>query len=95
MAYQFKLPDIGEGVAEAEIVKWLVAVGDTVAEDQPLVEVLTDKATVEIPSPRAGRVASLGGAEGDADVTVVLGKDTPPTSGGGTTGSSTTSTTIG
>ena len=64
MAYQFKLPDIGEGVAEAEIVKWLVAVGDTVAEDQPLVEVLTDKATVEIPSPRAGRVASLGGAEG-------------------------------
>jgi pyruvate dehydrogenase E2 component (dihydrolipoamide acetyltransferase) len=64
LAYQFKLPDIGEGVAEAEIVKWLVAVGDTVAEDQPLVEVLTDKATVEIPSPRAGRVASLGGAEG-------------------------------
>lgn len=64
MAYQFKLPDIGEGVAEAEIVKWLVAVGDTVAEDQPLVEVLTDKATVEIPSPRAGRIASLGGAEG-------------------------------
>ena len=64
MAFTFKLPDIGEGVAEAEIVKWLVAVGDTVAEDQPLVEVLTDKATVEIPSPRAGRVASLGGAEG-------------------------------
>ncbi len=64
MAYQFKLPDIGEGVAEAEIVKWLVAAGDTVAEDQPLVEVLTDKATVEIPSPRAGRIASLGGAEG-------------------------------
>ena len=64
MAYQFKLPDIGEGVAEAEIVKWLVQVGDTVAEDQPLVEVLTDKATVEIPSPRAGRVSSLGGAEG-------------------------------
>ena len=64
MAFQFKLPDIGEGVAEAEIVKWLVQPGDTVAEDQPLVEVLTDKATVEIPSPRAGRVASLGGAEG-------------------------------
>jgi len=64
VAYQFKLPDIGEGVAEAEIVKWLVQVGDTVTEDQPLVEVLTDKATVEIPSPRAGRVSSLGGAEG-------------------------------
>jgi pyruvate dehydrogenase E2 component (dihydrolipoamide acetyltransferase) len=64
VAFQFKLPDIGEGVAEAEIVKWLVAVGDTVKEDQPLVEVLTDKATVEIPSPRAGRIALLGGAEG-------------------------------
>jgi pyruvate dehydrogenase E2 component (dihydrolipoamide acetyltransferase) len=64
VAYEFKLPDIGEGVAEAEIVKWLVAVGDQVKEDQPLVEVLTDKATVEIPSPRAGRVARLGGAEG-------------------------------
>ncbi|MEP7029162.1 MAG: dihydrolipoamide acetyltransferase family protein [Candidatus Eisenbacteria bacterium] len=64
MAYTFKLPDIGEGVAEAEIVKWLVAVGDTVVEDQPLVEVLTDKASVEIPSPRAGKVSQLGGAEG-------------------------------
>jgi pyruvate dehydrogenase E2 component (dihydrolipoamide acetyltransferase) len=64
LAYQFKLPDIGEGVAEAEIVKWLVAVGDPVKEDQPLVEVLTDKASVEIPSPRAGRVVRLGGAEG-------------------------------
>jgi pyruvate dehydrogenase E2 component (dihydrolipoamide acetyltransferase) len=64
VAFTFKLPDIGEGVAEAEIVKWLVAVGDTVAEDQPLVEVLTDKATVEIPSPRAGVVTQLGGAEG-------------------------------
>ena len=64
MAFTFKLPDIGEGVAEAEIVKWLVAVGDTVAEDQPLVEVLTDKATVEIPSPRAGVVSRLGGEEG-------------------------------
>jgi pyruvate dehydrogenase E2 component (dihydrolipoamide acetyltransferase) len=64
VAFTFKLPDIGEGVAEAEIVKWLVAVGDTVAEDQPLVEVLTDKATVEIPSPRAGVITQLGGAEG-------------------------------
>ena len=64
MAFVFKLPDIGEGVAEAEIVKWLVAVGDKVTEDQPLVEVLTDKASVEIPSPRAGVVARLGGAEG-------------------------------
>jgi pyruvate dehydrogenase E2 component (dihydrolipoamide acetyltransferase) len=64
VAFEFKLPDIGEGVAEAEIVKWLVHEGDTVAEDQPLVEVLTDKATVEIPSPRAGTIARLGAAEG-------------------------------
>ncbi len=64
MAFEFKLPDIGEGVAEAEIVKWLVAQGDVVVEDQPLVEVLTDKATVEIPSPRAGTIALLGAAEG-------------------------------
>ncbi len=64
MAFEFKLPDIGEGVAEAEIVKWLVAAGDVVVEDQPLVEVLTDKATVEIPSPRAGTITSLGAAEG-------------------------------
>ncbi len=64
MVYEFKLPDIGEGVAEAEIVQWLVAEGDVVAEDQPLVEVLTDKATVEIPSPRAGTIAKLGAAQG-------------------------------
>ncbi len=64
MAFEFKLPDIGEGVAEAEIVKWMVAEGDVVVEDQPLVEVLTDKATVEIPSPRAGRIAKLGAVEG-------------------------------
>ena len=64
MAFTFKLPDIGEGIAEAEITKWLVAVGETVVEDQPLVEVLTDKATVEIPSPRAGLITRLGGVEG-------------------------------
>jgi pyruvate dehydrogenase E2 component (dihydrolipoamide acetyltransferase) len=64
VAFTFKLPDIGEGIAEAEITKWLVAVGETVVEDQPLVEVLTDKATVEIPSPRAGLITRLGGVEG-------------------------------
>jgi pyruvate dehydrogenase E2 component (dihydrolipoamide acetyltransferase) len=64
MAFEFKLPDIGEGVAEAEIVAWRVAQGDTVVEDQPLVEVLTDKATVEIPSPRAGVIVRLGAAQG-------------------------------
>lgn len=65
MAFEFKLPDLGEGVAEGEVVKWLVAEGDQVAEDQPLAEVMTDKATVEIPSPRAGRVVRLGAAEGE------------------------------
>jgi pyruvate dehydrogenase E2 component (dihydrolipoamide acetyltransferase) len=65
MSDEFKLPDIGEGLAEGEIVKWLVAVGDTVEEDQPLVEVMTDKATVEIPSPRAGTVVRITAAEGD------------------------------
>jgi pyruvate dehydrogenase E2 component (dihydrolipoamide acetyltransferase) len=54
--YDFKLPDIGEGVVEGEIVRWLVKEGDTIGADQPMVEVMTDKATVEIPSPRAGRV---------------------------------------
>jgi len=63
--FAFKLPDLGEGVAEGEVVRWLVREGDEVAEDQPLAEVLTDKATVEIPSPRAGRVLRLGAAEGE------------------------------
>ena len=53
MAYEFRLPDLGEGLTEAEIARWLVAEGDEVDEDQPLVEVQTDKTTVEIPSPRA------------------------------------------
>ena len=65
MAREFRLPDIGEGLTEAEIVRWLVAVGDQITADQPIVEVETDKAVVEIPSPYAGVVVSLGGAEGD------------------------------
>jgi pyruvate dehydrogenase E2 component (dihydrolipoamide acetyltransferase) len=65
MTFEFRLPDIGEGVVEGEIVSWKVAVGDVVAEDQPLVEVMTDKATVEIPSPTAGTVSSITGGEGD------------------------------
>jgi pyruvate dehydrogenase E2 component (dihydrolipoamide acetyltransferase) len=64
MSYTLELPDIGEGVVEAEIVKWFVAEGDQVAEDQPLVEVMTDKATVTIPSPRRGRVMRLFWKEG-------------------------------
>ena len=63
--YVFKLPDVGEGVAEAEIVNWHVKVGATVAEDDPLVDVMTDKATVEIPAPRAGRVLATTGSPGD------------------------------
>src|SRR5580693_1224669 len=62
--YEFKLPDIGEGVTEGEIVKWLIAPGDAVAEDQPIVEVMTDKATVIITSPKAGKVLETRGAEG-------------------------------
>ena len=59
-----KMPDIGEGIAEVELVAWHVQVGDTVAEDQTLADVMTDKATVEIPSPVAGKVMSLGGSVG-------------------------------
>src|SRR2546428_8977925 len=59
MARPFALPDLGEGLTEAEIVKVLVSEGDVLAEDAPLLEVETDKATVEIPSPFAGRVARI------------------------------------
>ena len=59
MSYEFRLPDIGEGVAEGEIVRWFVQEGETVQEDAPLVSVLTDKANVEIPSPRTGKVLKL------------------------------------
>jgi pyruvate dehydrogenase E2 component (dihydrolipoamide acetyltransferase) len=65
MTTTFCLPDIGEGVHEGEIVAWLVAEGDWVTEDQPLLEIMTDKVTAEIPSPVAGLVASLHGAVGD------------------------------
>ena len=62
--YEFKLPDIGEGVTEGEIVKWLIAPGDTVTEDQPIVEVMTDKATVVITAPHAGKVLETRGEAG-------------------------------
>jgi pyruvate dehydrogenase E2 component (dihydrolipoamide acetyltransferase) len=62
---EFRLPDLGEGVTEAEIDRWLVREGETIAEDDPLVEVITDKATAEIPSPFAGVVSRLHVAEGD------------------------------
>ncbi len=63
--FVFKLPDVGEGTAEVEIVKWHVAVGEAVQENAPLVDVMTDKATVEITAPVDGRIAALHGAEGD------------------------------
>ncbi|HEU0098111.1 MAG TPA: dihydrolipoamide acetyltransferase family protein [Allosphingosinicella sp.] len=63
--FEFKLPDIGEGIAEAEIVQWHVAVGDEVREDQQLADMMTDKATVEMESPVAGKVLELAGEVGD------------------------------
>src|SRR3546814_14370263 len=60
-----KMPDIGEGIAEVELVEWHVGPGDTVHEDQLMADVMTDKATVEVPSPVVGTVVSLGGQVGD------------------------------
>ncbi len=65
MPYEFKLPDIGEGVAEGEILKWFVKEGENVKEDQPLVEVMTDKVNVQIPSPRSGLVSRVLAKEGE------------------------------
>ena len=77
MAYEFKLPDLGEGLTEGEIARWLVQEGQEIAEDDPLVEVQTDKTTVEIPSPAAGKVASILVDEGNVvpvgTVLVVIG----------------------
>jgi pyruvate dehydrogenase E2 component (dihydrolipoamide acetyltransferase) len=79
MAYEFKLPDLGEGLTEGEIARWLVQEGQEIAEDDPLVEVQTDKTTVEIPSPAAGKVASILVEEGKVvpvgTVLVVIGED--------------------
>lgn len=63
--YEFKLPDLGEGVAEGEILKWYAGVGDTIEEDAPLVDIETDKAAVTIPSPKSGVIKSLAGDVGD------------------------------
>lgn len=64
MPFEFHLPDIGEGVVEGEIVAWKVKVGDKVKLDQPIVEIMTDKATVEIPSPRAGTILKINYTDG-------------------------------
>ena len=86
MAFEFRLPDLGEGLTEGEVARWLVAEGQEVAEDDPLVEIQTDKTTVEIPSPAAGLVSKILVAEGEVvavgTVLVVIGADgagpTPP-----------------
>jgi pyruvate dehydrogenase E2 component (dihydrolipoyllysine-residue acetyltransferase) len=79
MAYEFKLPDLGEGLTEGEVARWLVSEGQEVAEDDPLVEIQTDKTTVEIPSPAAGLVSRILVAEGEVvpvgTVLVVIGGD--------------------
>jgi pyruvate dehydrogenase E2 component (dihydrolipoamide acetyltransferase) len=79
MAYELKLPDLGEGLTEGEIARWLVAEGQEVAEDDPLVEIQTDKTTVEIPSPAAGKVTQILVEEGKVvpvgTVLVVIGGD--------------------
>ena len=79
MAYEFKLPDLGEGLTEGEIARWLVEEGQDIAEDAPLVEIATDKTTVEIPSPASGTVSQILVAEGEVvpvgTVLVVIGGD--------------------
>jgi pyruvate dehydrogenase E2 component (dihydrolipoamide acetyltransferase) len=79
MAYEFKLPDLGEGLTEGEVARWLVSEGQEIAEDDPLVEIQTDKATVEVPSPAAGRVARILVLEGQVvpvgTVLVVIGEE--------------------
>ena len=79
MAYEFKLPDLGEGLTEGEVARWLVSEGEEVAEDDPLVEIQTDKTTVEIPSPAAGKVTQILVEEGKVvavgTVLVVIGGD--------------------
>jgi len=86
VAYEFRLPDLGEGLTEGEIARWLVQEGQEIAEDDPLVEIATDKTTVEIPSPAGGVVSKILVAEGAVvpfgTVLVVIGADgTPPSTG--------------
>jgi len=81
VGYEFKLPDLGEGLTEGEIARWLVEEGQEIAEDAPLVEIATDKTTVEIPSPAGGTVSRILVAEGEVvpvgTVLVVIGGDPP------------------
>ena len=93
MAYQFKLPDIGEGIAEGEIQKWAVAEGDTIAEDDTLLEVQNDKSVEEIPSPVSGKILKILVGEGEvATVGQVLGEIDAPGVEGNDAPTSTTTT---
>jgi len=82
VAYEFKLPDLGEGLTEGEIARWLVREGQEIGEDDPLVEIATDKTTVEIPSPAAGTISRILVGEGEVvpvgTVLVVIGGDVAP-----------------
>lgn len=84
--YEFKLPDLGEGIHEGEILKWHVKTGDEIKEDDPLVDVETDKAALTIPSPRGGKIATVTGKVGDTvlvgDVITVIDDGTEPAAGG-------------
>lgn len=85
MLFEFKLPDVGEGIHEAEILRWLVAEGEAVSEDQPIVEVQTDKAVVELPAPATGTIKQRRVAEGEVvrvgTVIVVIETDAAPGAG--------------
>lgn len=95
MAFEFKFPDVGEGIQEGEIVRWRVRIGEEVKRDQPLVEVETAKAIVELPSPESGWILALNGGEGDVvkvgETLVAIGtkgeKWTPVEKGPGVVGS--------
>jgi pyruvate dehydrogenase E2 component (dihydrolipoamide acetyltransferase) len=82
MAYEFRLPDLGEGLTEGEVARWLVSEGQEIAEDDPLVEIQTDKTTVEIPSPAAGVITRILVAEGEVvpvgTLLVVIGGEEQP-----------------
>lgn len=65
MVFQFKFPDVGEGITEGEIVSWKVKLGDIVKADEVLCEVETDKSVVEVPSPKAGKIVKMNGKEGE------------------------------
>ncbi|HEX9926449.1 MAG TPA: biotin/lipoyl-containing protein, partial [Anaerolineae bacterium] len=85
---EFKLPDVGEGIHEAEVMRWLVSIGDKIEQDQPILEIQTDKAVVEIPAPVAGTVAEIRAEAGSmaqvGDVLIVIDPTDQVTASAGT-----------